>query len=289
MLKNLLFPHIAISIILFPLSVFLLIYSLGTKNPNPVITYASYVISAYTLTILCIRIPELNVFFKKLKNENKYIQQWLSNIGFRVNVSLYGGFIWNLAYAVLQTGLGITHKSFWFYSLAAYYFMLSIIRLYLARYTSKFKPGEHIKTELKKYRNCGIAFLFMNIALSLMIFFMVYWNRTFDHNEITTIALAAYTFTTLTKAVINVIKYRKYNSPVYSASKIVVLTSACVSLLTLESTMLNTFNDGSMTLQAHKILLGVSGAALSVFVICTAIYMIVKSTVKIKEYNKTMS
>lgn len=136
--------------------------------------------------------------------------------------------------------------------------------------------------ELKKYRACGIVFLIMNLTLALMIFFMVYWNRTFHHHEITTIALAAYTFTALTFAIINTVKYRKYNSPVYSASKAISLASACVSMLTLESTMLTTFGDGTMHLTGRRILLGISGGAISVFIIAMAIYMIVKGTKKIK-------
>ena len=135
--------------------------------------------------------------------------------------------------------------------------------------------------ELKKYRACGIVFLIMNLALALIIFFMVYWNRTFHHHEITTIALAAYTFTSLTLAIINTVKYRKYNSPVYSASKAISLASACVSLLILESTMLTTFGDGTMSLTDRRILLGISGGAISVFIIAMAIYMIVNGTKKL--------
>ena len=136
--------------------------------------------------------------------------------------------------------------------------------------------------ELIQYRACGIVFLIMNLALALMIFFMVYWNRTFHHHEITTITLAAYTFTSLTLAIINTVKYRKYNSPVYSASKAISLASACVSMLTLESTMLTTFGDGTMSLTGRRILLGISGGVISVFIIAMAIYMIAKGTKKIK-------
>ena len=100
--------------------------------------------------------------------------------------------------------------------------------------------------ELKKYRACGIVLLIMNLALTLIIFFMVHENRTFHHHEITTIALAAYTFTSLTIAIINTVKYRRYNSPVYSAAKAISLASATVSLLTLESSMLTTFNSGAL-------------------------------------------
>ena len=40
---------------------------------------------------------------------------------------------------------------------------------------------------------------------------IVYLNKTFIHHEITTITIAAYTFTSLTFAIINFIKYKKYD------------------------------------------------------------------------------
>ena len=137
--------------------------------------------------------------------------------------------------------------------------------------------------ELKKYRTCGWLFLLMNLSLALMVFFMVYWNRTFNHHEITTIAMAAYTFTAFTMAVINMVKYRKYNSPVYSASKAISLASACVSMLTLESTMLTTFGDETMTLTSRRVLLGFTGGAICIFIIVMAVYMIIQSNKKIKQ------
>jgi hypothetical protein len=157
------------------------------------------------------------------------------------------------------------------------------MRFFLVRHTSKYAPGEKMKTELQKYRACGIVFLVMNLALALIIFFMVYWSRTFEHHMITAIAMAAYTFTTLTTAIINVIKYRKYNSPVFSASKAISLAAALVSMLTLESTMLTTFGDGTMTATAQKWMLGATGGVISVLIVATAIYMIVVGTKKLKQ------
>ena len=138
-------------------------------------------------------------------------------------------------------------------------------------------------SELKKYRSCGIIFLFMNLAVAVMIFFMLYWNRTFVHHEIVTISMAAYTFTSFSFAIVNIIRYRKYNSPVYSASKAISLASACVSMLTLEATMLTTFGDGTMDAFTRKLMLALSGGAISVFIVGMAIYMIVQGTLKIKK------
>lgn len=281
--KALLFPHIAIMLVLLPIATVLLVCSMVFIGTETVIAYISYVLAAYTLTIWCVRIPWLIQFVKNFKNENKYVQIWLSDTRLRVNVSLYGSLLWNTAYAVFQLGLGFWHHTFWFYSLAGYYICLAIMRFFLVRHTRKHNGGEKMREELKKNRNCGIVFLLMNLSLSLIVFFMVYWNRTFEHNEITTIALAAYTFSSMAMAIMNVIKYRKYNSPVYSASKAISLAAACVSMLTLESSMLTAFSDGTMTLNTRRIMLGCTGAAICLFIVAMAVYMIVQSNKKLKE------
>ena len=283
--KALLFPHIAIMIVLVPISTVLLVASMvfiGTESPIP---YISYVLSAYTLTVWCVKIPYLIKFFKVFKDENKYARKWQDDTRLRVNVSLYGSFFWNIAYALFQLWLGFYHHTFWFYSLGAYYICLAVMRFFLLLHTRKYAPGERMREELLKYRACGIVFLLMNLALALIVFFMVYWNRTFEHHMITAIAMAAYTFTAFTVAIVNIVKYRKYNSPVFSASKAISFAAACVSMLTLASTMLTTFGDGTMGSIEQKIMLGSIGFAVSAVVVAMAITMIVQGTKKLKNIN----
>ena len=283
--KALLFPHIAIMIILVPIATVLLVGSMVFVGTESVIAIISYVLAAYTLTVWCFKIPYLIKFFKTFKDENKYARRWQDDPRLRVNVSLYGSLAWNALYGLFQLWLGFYHHTFWFYSLGAYYICLAVMRFFLVRHTSKYAPGENMQTELVKYRACGWIFLLMNLALALIIFFMVYWNRTFEHHMITAIAMAAYTFTALTTAIINVIKYRKHHSPVYSASRVISLAAALVSMLTLESTMLTTFGDETMTATAQKWMLGATGGAISVLIVATAMYMIVIGTKKLKQLN----
>lgn len=284
--KNLLFPHIAIMIILIPIAAAFLVYSMVFLGTESIVSILSYILAAYTLTVWCFKLPYLIRFFMTFQKENKYARIWRDDTRLRINVSLYVTLIWNIAYAVFQLCLGFWHHTFWFYSLAGYYAALAVMRFFLVRHTRRYKPGERMRAELLKYRACGWVFLLMNLTLSVMVFFMVYWNRTFHHHEITTIAMAAYTFTSLTMAIINVFKYRKYNSPVYSASKAISLAAACVSMLTLESTMLTTFGDASTDALTRKIFLGMTGAVVSVFVILMAISMIMQSNQKLKELRK---
>ncbi len=279
--KAILFPHISIMIILVPVATVFLIYSMVVIGTETIPAYISYGLSAYTLAVWCIRIPNIIKYVKDFKNENRYAVRYSEDVRLRVNISLFGSLVWNTAYAAFQFYLGVYHGSFWFYSMSAYYLSLVIMRFFLAMYTRKHKAGENMQAELKKYRACGWIFLFLNLALTLMIFFMVYWNRTFIHHEITTITMAAYTFTAFIVAIVNMVKYGKYNSPVYSASKAINLAAASVSMLTLTSTMLTTFGEAD-GMFFRRIMLGCIGGAVSAFIITMAIYMIIKSTKKLK-------
>ena len=284
--KALLFPHIAVMIFLLPVSTVFLVYSMITLGMESIVSIASYVLSAYTLMIFCFRIPAIIRFFKNFKNENKIARRWLDDTRLRINVSLYGSVIWNTVYAVFQLWLGLYHHTFWFCSLAGYYFLLAVMRFFLARHTRRFRPGEAMRAEFMKYCACGWVFLIMNLTLSMMIFFMVYWNRTFYHHEITTIMMATYTFTSFTLAIINLIRYRKYQSPVYSASKAISFAAACVSMLTLESTMLTTWGQNESPL-FRQIMLAATGIAISLFIIVMAIYMIIQGNKGLKNQKRS--
>ncbi len=282
MIRAFLLPPMAIPIILLPVATVLLISAMTRTESDSVFAIVSYVLSAYTLTVWCFRIPDIIRFCKTFKNENKYAKLWLEDTRLRVNVSLTASFLWNTGYSLFQLGLGIYHHSAWFYSLAVYYFSLALMRFFLVRHSTKNLPGEKMREEFSRYRICGYVFIVMTTALSVMMFYMIHLGRSVEHHEITTITMAAYTFFTFTMAVVNIIKYRKYESPVFSAAKAISLAAASVSMLTLESTMLATFSDGSMTELDRKLFMSASGAVIFVFIIAMAIYMIVQSTKKLK-------
>lgn len=280
--KALLFPHASVLMLLLPSASAALGYAfVGLEETDP-LRIAAYVLSFYTLLVWCLRAPKLVDAARRLKRDNRYARRWLSDARLRMNVTLTGNVLWNGAYAALQLGLGLYYRSFWFYSLAGYYFSLAFMRFFLVRYTLRHCPGEQMARELRHYRACGWVFLFMNLALSGMMLFMIREERMVRHHEVVTIAMAAYTFTSLTMAIVNVVRYRKYQSPVFSASKVVSLASACVSMLTLEATMLTTFSGDGMTPQTQTLFLALSGGAVSILIITMAVYMIVKSNQKLK-------
>ena len=279
--KIILFPHIAILILFIPISISLLIFSMIFENTNDIVKYISYVFSFYSLLILCVRTPAIISNLKQIKNENKHIKRLLSDAHLQINISLYASLILNIIYIIFQLGLGFYHSSIWFYTMSVYYLLLAISRFFLLRYTVAYKPGEQMGNELFRYCACGWMLLVMNIALLIIIFFIVFQGRTFIHNEITTIAMATYTFASLSIAIVNFIKYRKYNSPVFSASKIISLVSACISMITLENAMITAFG-GENDKYFRQIMLGITGVVVSLFIVIIAVFMIITSTKKLK-------
>lgn len=284
-IKKILYPHIAVILVLFPISMVFMICSLLYIGSTEVVSIISYVLAFYSLMVVCLRIPAIIKWFKKVKDDNKYIKKLTTDTHFRVNLTLYSSLIWNIAYALFQLCLGFYHMSFWFYSMATYYIMLGVMRFYLVRYTTKHKAGELIEIELKKYNLCGWLLLVMNLAVSIIIFYIIYFGRTFYHHEVTTITLAAYTFFAFTFAIINFIRYRKYNSPVYLATKAISLVAACVSMVTLTTTMLTTFG-GEDTLEFKKIILTAVGSVVALFIIMMSLLIIIKTKKQLKQIKK---
>lgn len=279
-------PHIFIVVFTTLVAIVSLIYSALCLKPYDILSIASYVVSFYALVVVCFRIPDMIKLFKSIRNENKYVVNYRQDATLRIKLSLYGTLIFNGAYAALQLGMGLWHHSIWFYSLAGYYILLAVMRFLLLRHTKEYNPLQDMKLELKKYRMCGIYLLFLNSILTVILFYIIWQNRTFKHHEITTIAMAAYTFTTFTFAIINIIRYRKYKSPVFSAAKAISLACACVSMITLEATMLTTFSTGNDEL-FRRIMMASSGGVISMFIVGMAIFMIINATKQLKNRCET--
>ncbi len=289
----------AIKAFLYPKGVFLavlslgavafLVYTLSRKAPDEPLSIVSYVLSAYALLAFGLKTPQIIRSLKSFKENNKFIRCWFDNVHFRTTALLCVSLAANVAYAVFQFILGVVHQSLWFCLLSGYYVLLVVIRSFLLNYMRKHRVGENVKAELEKCRLCGAVFLVLNVVLSFIVFFMVYRNYTFFRSEITTIAIAAYTFTALTVAIVNIAKQRRFDPPVYFALKVLALAAASVSLLNLEATMLTTFNDGTMTLEFRQIMLGVSGFAVSALIIGMAVYMIFGAGKRIKKFSASCS
>lgn len=279
------FPHKAIVILSVPVSAALLVYAFGFENANIVISCIGYVISAYSLTILCVKSPILFRRLTEAKKKNKYIILYESDAKLQVNISLYSSVILNTLYALMQLLSGFYYHSVWFYALSGYYALLVVIRFFLLKDTRKIIPGKDKFYEFLVYRLCGVLLLLINIALSVIVTYIVWQNRGFKYHYIYTIALAAYTFTTMILAIINIIRYRRYESPLLSGARVISLVSAIVSMLSLETAMLTAFGEpGSESFR--QTMTALTGAVVCLLVLAIAMNMIIHSTKEIEKIKK---
>ncbi len=283
-------PGIALSssvflILLIPLSAVSLTVAFTNTTLPPIFDYAAYVISAYTLTVVCTRLPRMFRTLRRAKQENRLLSQFFGDPHLRIMLSLYASLLGNTAYAALQLGMGIYHRSFWFCSLAAYYLLLALTRFFLLRHSRAYTPGENPMGELRRYRFCGGILLMLNLALSVILLLMVRDGRGFVHHPITTIALAAYTFTTLTFSILHLCQYRKYNSPILSAACVIRFASALVSVITLESAMLSAFGGASRE-SFRRTMTALTGGGVVLIILTMAIYMLIHASKQLQKQKE---
>lgn len=285
--KALFFPPMALVIVLLPVALTGMLYGMLRLGENHPATIAFYALAFYALVIFCLRVPGMVRLFRRWKGENRLLLRWNGDDRLRMNVTLAAHVLWNGAYAALQLALGIRHESLWYFSLFGYYGCLTAMRFFLLRYSLRNVPGEGVSREKKIYRVCGWCLLAVNLTLSAIMFYRIRQNRLVRHHEITTIAMAAYTFATLTMAVVNALCCRKNHSPVTAAARTVSLASGLVSLLTLESTMLATFGS-DMAPETQRMFLALSGGGVSIAIVAMAGHIIFRANRKIgeMEYGK---
>ncbi len=281
MIWALLFPHPFFWLLLIPLSAVGLIAAFTNDTLSPIFSYFAYALSAYTLTSICARSPRILRAVRRAKQENRLLSHYFGDPHLRIKLSLYGSLSGNAAYAALQLGMGIYHRSFWFCSLAGYYLLLALTRFFLLRYSRSYHPGENPLGELRRYRFCGGILLALNLALSVILLLMIRDGRGFVHHPITTIALAAYTFTTLTFSILHLWQYRTYKSPLLSAACAIRFAAALVSVITLESAMLSAFGEASGE-QFRRTMTALTGGGVVLIILGMAVFILIHTSKQLK-------
>ncbi len=154
------------------------------------------------------------------------------------------------------------------------------MRFLLLQHMRKFSPGCDYKTELLIYRLCGIVLLILNLTFAVISGYIISAQKSFSYHYIVTIAMATYTFFIFSKSVADMIKYKKLNSPVASASKQINFAVSLVSMLSLETAMLSAFSNGDKDFYTN--ITFYTSVGVSLCILSLSAYMIISSTKKLK-------
>ena len=234
------------------------------------ISYIAYFLSAYALIITVARSINLIKWIKRKLHSNKYTNRFITDRDLRNKINLFSGAFFNMIYGLFKLITGIIYHSIWSGSAGVYYFILSLMKISLAKHIIK-KSDE--KKQIIQYRNTGILMFLLNIAMVGMIILMLKDGKSVVYPGYVIYIQAGYTFYILTVAIINVIKYRRDHTPLIRASKSINLVAGIMSMFILQISMVNQFGNG----ENMDILNMISGTVTSIATISIAMYMIINS------------
>ena len=284
--KRLLFPPIWVMILLTIISTVALVYVFVQGLQAVWIAYVVYVLAFYTLctvcVFLCMVLPAKYGQIKQGIHSTKLGHRYLTDGVFRNHISLHASLGVNLLYVGVNILSYILYRSMWFVILAGYYGILAIMRYLLVRYVRIQGIGSNRLGELRSNVLCSAILLSVNFVLSGAVLMILYQDKGFQYHGILIYVMAAYTFYITTMAIINLVKYRKYNSPVVTTTKVIALSAALVSMLSLETAMFSQFGQ-EMAPENQRLMIMLTGAGVSITVVTMSVYMMVKSIKEIKQ------
>ena len=274
-MKKILYPKTYILLIGLLTIILSLVYLIFYDGFDSNISYVLYLIMTYFLIVICLRLYNIiKCRIDRFIDNNKYLKKYKENHKLRYKISLFISLMLNIVYSMFKLVSGIIFKSFWFIAFALYYFLLIVLRLNIAR--EEFKSNSSLKDEFIKYRKTGVILLFTNVILTIIILIIVNQKIMKIYPDWLAIAVATYTFYLIFNSIFSLIKYRKYKSPLISASKVINVITSFVSLISLEIILIPTFGNGDINY--FEIMIMATGGGIALVIIIISFYMIIKST-----------
>lgn len=284
--KKLLFLPVWLMALLTALSAAALVWVFVKGYETSPVAYGIYALAFYTLctvTLWCVMVlPGQYGRIRRKVLSNPLGNRYATDRIFRTKVSLHLSLGINLLYVAIHVLSWYLYKSWWFLCLALYYGILSCMRFLLVRYVRLNDIGTNRRGELTRSLACSYIMLLLNFFLSGAVLMMVYQDRGFAYHGIMIYVMALYTFYMVTHAIVNLVKYRRLESPVMTAAMAISMAAALVSLLNLETAMFAEFGD-KMAKGDQQLMIMLTGGGIAILVIAMASFMIARYTKAMKE------
>lgn len=244
-------------------------------------SYILYVLSAYSLTSLCVKLPGSVRMEKDWLKNHPRVDGLLKNKELRFKLELYFEQFLNFAYGIFKIVSGAIVGSAWIGADGIYNFVQALIQLF--QILRRKKPGTIVK-QWESYRFCGWLVLLMHLTLIGIVFQMVHWHRVEESGEIMIIATAAFAFYKFISSFIDLAKDRKHTHPIDSSVRMLELSQAIFAIFSLQAGLLHTFGTGESW--EHWLNLAV-GCVVCFLTVAMGIYMIRRANREMKQLQET--
>ena len=153
--------------------------------------------------------------------------------------SAYTSLVFNVVYALGNCILGFINPSWWFITVGEYYSVLAITRFSVLQVERK-ASGDY-DTELFARRITGILLVVLSFCIVGVNIMSAVKDRGTAFHEIVMITIATYTFTKITISIIGMVRAKRSASPALKTLRNISLADACVSIYTMQRSMLVSF------------------------------------------------
>lgn len=147
--------------------------------------------------------------------------------------------VFNMGYALLSAVLGFWMRSWWFVTVGAYYAVLASARFCVLQVQRR-AEGDAAK-EAFAQRITGALLVALSVCLCGMVTLAAMKDRGRKFHMIVMIAIAAYTFTRITLAIVRLVQARRSALPAEKTLRNISLADAFVSIYSLQRSMLVSF------------------------------------------------
>ena len=169
----------------------------------------------------------------------------------------------NIVFAIYHLIMGLVTSSWWLLTLGSYYLVLSIVRFVVLRS----KPKERFIVKFT-----GWMLILLSMSLVGTVILSVMRDRGYKRHMIVMIAMAAYAFTKITLATINLIKASRSTSATLITLRNISFADAFVSIFALQRSMLVSFEGLRET--EILIMIAILGSAVCVMVFLLGINLV---------------
>ncbi len=208
---------------------------------------ALFLLAGVSLALSVIYATEdLKILIKNIKTSdtlsrirsNSRAERIIKDYSYRTAATSLFSFVLNIIYASFNAVVGIISSSSWYVSLAFYYTLLSLMRIFSVRSTLKHNnTKDSILHELRNYRLSGVLFILMSSVLVGIVAMTLSPEHIKTYPGMMIYAVATYTFIKTGYAVLNASKAARTHSPSTMTLRNVCLIDSLVSLVSLGTAM----------------------------------------------------
>lgn len=265
----------------FPLA----FYFLGLGDSSSWIACTVYPLAAYSLTALCVGLPDAIAHLRTSVRESRLVRKLGSTEtarrmacdgDFRRSAVMLRGIADNAVYAAFRFFTGLRLSSVWLLSIAFYCAALAALKACVAVcFRRAAERSDRTEYERRCMEKISRLVLLLNVPMGVMIFRMVMKNSSYNYPGSMIYLSALHTFYTAVVSIINFVGMRAGTGALVHGAKMIDCISASMSLLGLQTALLARFSPDDI--EYRFMMNALTGAGVFVLVIIFSVRMSVYS------------